>query len=1738
MKNYKFGKIIFLYSCFAVLFFCFSSKAYAKETLQEDFAELYYCEDLSDGEIKVGNPMAVQRMSPIGDHIYLAEPNITKAKEETTYNGYTTYSMLRSAESNGTGFSGKLISETARITTVYEWKNKENNITSQEINYDKAFVLPDGIDKSKYSYRGDKGELYQAISETKGNVFNTLGTGKRIGSHFESSPDVFTMIVEDKGIKTEYTLIVGHEGIDYQSFYDMGKGDCKDSEYLNVNTDIQLYNGTSGKKELLDKEYQYGENLGWQRAKQIFGWENGSLISNEKMKIPISVKSIRLSYQENMPEAKQAFFDGIPGTTVYSRLDEEAEAVHNYYFYRSKSRMICINGRETFDIYNGQESPELPLKKGINVIFLAGTDTETAKQNNRHFRMSEDYSYVLFVYWDGEEGYTPAESDNAEIKQIDLYQAAYNERESQNKFSNIKIKENKDKGEVIRSIKIKSANPYIWINPVTEDAAAKVKIDGASRNMGGFLKRFTSDENELIIHITSANGKKTLDIPIQIEWEGSRAELAELKAYENAKMSTAYDPGIRSYYAPKENEQDDLKFTFTPLKDTKVTVLVNRQEYMSVSDTQKQYIKVPSDTKEIQWKVTSDTGDLAVYTVYMDREKEEGISESTKQRAKKMITNMINGGYLKDIQRNTSHTYWDIFGTAALGKQYLKGTLAYDVTKHEYTKSTDYAAVILELIMAGENPYNYLGENYVDKLLAYDDGTGYFGEYSANVWALTALQAAGAPIPTKTVTIVQKQALNESFDLDMRGWALYAVSLVKNQISKDDYARCIQSFKEVQIQEATLMNGIDVTGCFENFFYTNRNIMSHACVISGLTSMGIDAGGKEFAGENGSDAVSVLENYQRKSGGWIYSPENITPGGWNKDVTIAVGDLYNGSNVYTRYYLTPSRYKKLVDQAKKLLSGKIEDEANRKALQKAYDEAEQYVKEDSVTSSHGEAYYNLQEAMYAVDQSVKPGVFLGTAEEREKVNAVIKAIDSISSYSYKDKTKLDSIKKQYDALKEERLFHYITNADVLDSAYQYVKDIDTFLEKTNKIGKVNLTKTAKVEAARKAYGSLSEKQKKESAVQKALKTLSEAENKLKDAKTADNVVQAIKSLGEIVTLDSQEDIESVRAAYDGLSDSQKTFVTNIDKLQKQEETLKKLQKQEKDKEEAQKVSDVIDQIGRITTNSENDLKEARSAYDALASDEQKRLVSNYAQLEDGEKIYANIQRENVIYDAVDKASYEIGQIDTAYGENADITEENADEVSAAIQKAESYIKEKEKEYTYFTLMISNYMDLEAAKTALVQYELSDKTETSVEEFKQVIEELKQADSIEQQPVIEKAKTLYNLLSEEEQQSVSEEYALLQEAETSLNIWQMEFDNVQEVVYGIEKLGEVTITDVDTYQEVKDAYDMLSEDAGKLIPDEIKDRLNEVTDIYQKLLNQQEKTDVVIQKIDDASVISDLSDEAAVKKARAAYNALDNPYRVTNYGTLLDEEKEITALKKVQENKKFANAVTTQINALKKVTLSDKEKVEAARRAYDGLTDAQKNLVNNLPILETAESQIESLQKQTSTPSKETKKPVKKVSVKKIILKKKSLKKTIYLNKKKQTYSLALFIKNKEVKTEKIRWVSGNRAVAVISKKGKLTIKKPGKVTITASYKGKKYKYNFTIKKPQLKLKKKSIVIKKGKAAKIKSVVSPKGKIQYKSLNTKIVFVTKKGKVIGKKKGKTKIRVRCNGITRYCKVTVK
>ena len=77
------------------------------------------------------------------------------------------------------------------------------------------------------------------------------------------------------------------------------------------------------------------------------------------------------------------------------------------------------------------------------------------------------------------------------------------------------------------------------------------------------------------------------------------------------------------------------------------------------------------------------------------------------------------------------------------------------------------------------------------------------------------------------------------------------------------------------------------------------------------------------------------------------------------------------------------------------------------------------------------------------------------------------------------------------------------------------------------------------------------------------------------------------------------------------------------------------------------------------------------------------------------------------------------------------------------------------------------------------------------------------------------------------------------------------------------------------------------------------------------------------------------------------------------------------------------------------------------------------------------------------------------SSKKIYLSKKSVK----LNKG-QTLKLVL----KNAKASKVKWTTSKKKVATVSKKGVVKAKNKGKATITAKYKGKKYKCKITVKK--------------------------------------------------------------------------
>lgn len=120
---------------------------------------------------------------------------------------------------------------------------------------------------------------------------------------------------------------------------------------------------------------------------------------------------------------------------------------------------------------------------------------------------------------------------------------------------------------------------------------------------------------------------------------------------------------------------------------------------------------------------------------------------------------------------------------------------------------------------------------------------------------------------------------------------------------------------------------------------------------------------------------------------------------------------------------------------------------------------------------------------------------------------------------------------------------------------------------------------------------------------------------------------------------------------------------------------------------------------------------------------------------------------------------------------------------------------------------------------------------------------------------------------------------------------------------------------------------------------------------------------VIQLINAIGTVT-LKKEAAIKAAREAYDQLSDAEKakVTNYDKLQEAEYTLAALRATDEDKKAAKKVADLIKALGTITEKSRAGVEAARKAYDALTDLQKLLVTNYKELEAAEAALAALKR--------------------------------------------------------------------------------------------------------------------------------------------------------------------------------
>lgn len=416
------------------------------------------------------------------------------------------------------------------------------------------------------------------------------------------------------------------------------------------------------------------------------------------------------------------------------------------------------------------------------------------------------------------------------------------------------------------------------------------------------------------------------------------------------------------------------------------------------------------------------------------------------------------------------------------------------------------------------------------------------------------------------------------------------------------------------------------------------------------------------------------------------------------------------------------------------------------------------------------------------------------------------------------------------------------------------------------------------------------------------------------------------------------------------------------------------------RDNASKVVAKINQIGdpiELTDECEEKITAARDAYEQL-SPEEKRYVDNYQTLKDAEKELARLKKVA----ADQKAAEEVTEKIKALPDVKDLTLNDETQIDEA---RDAYSKLTDDQKTYVS---------DETKGKLVSAEEQMAKLLDAEAITKLIKEIEELPSasditLNDREAIENAKAHYDALSEE-QKGVLEEtspdsvkklsevieqlHALIEEDDK-----QKEVDKVNTLLNELPDKDDVMFRDQTAVTEARDAYDALKdmyedEDLQGRISE---DMLKKLTDAEERLKTLQEEIDYVAGLIEDIPAIDDLTVEDAdqVQAARDAYEALNDEQKLklTESGLLSDLLVAENQIGWLQKDVEAAKKVTDQINRLpsvKDLRLSDKTAVEAARYAYDNLSDTQKQYVSEdtVKALEEREAEIKRLEEVTPNPT--------------------------------------------------------------------------------------------------------------------------------------------------------------------------
>lgn len=455
-------------------------------------------------------------------------------------------------------------------------------------------------------------------------------------------------------------------------------------------------------------------------------------------------------------------------------------------------------------------------------------------------------------------------------------------------------------------------------------------------------------------------------------------------------------------------------------------------------------------------------------------------------------------------------------------------------------------------------------------------------------------------------------------------------------------------------------------------------------------------------------------------------------------------------------------------------------------------------------------------------------------------------------------------------------------------------------------------------------------------------------------KVVEDFTNDVNSIPSDLSWENYETIKAMKEAYDNMTDAQKALLDQeiVEKMNDAYETSEGLYQQRKEDEKvAQGVVNKIDAIGEVDLSSGGVIEEARKAYDSL-TDTQKAIVdpSILNKLVEAEKQYDML----VAKDKADKEAV-AGFVALVNKIPDEITLSDSSVIEAARKGYDALTADQKKMVNASDL--SKLTGAENAYQVLVTQE-ADKAEA--QKVMDLINKLPAEVSLEDETAINAARSAYSGLSER-QKGYVDSVALTRLEQAEQKIAEIKLQNKEdseaasEVEAAINQIpSEVTLKDETTINAAQNLYNALTDQQKALVAAESVQKLESAQKSLQTLKQEQAenmaKADAVEALIDQIPNEVRLDDEAAVQKARSAYDELSDTakgYVEKSFIQKLENaEKTIVVLKQEKIDQEAADRVTGLIAALPEaITLDNRDDVEAALKAYNNLTESQKAKVD-------------------------------------------------------------------------------------------------------------------------------------------------------------------------------------------------